>query len=237
MAGILFINFISLFHFENIKAAAEEKQRKVSAEILLEEQIKYYHLLEDRQQEMDAHWHDIQKHIHVMEEMLSEGYKENSEKYLTELKQRIHGSPAVVHTPHPIISAVLTNGLWRAKQRNITVQMDVRLSHEIKVSPIDLCILIGNAFDNAINACELLPEGIDRTITVAIYQEGESLLIQLNNSYDPKTKTPTEKKSYGLGLKNIETVVNRNGGSLAIDPGSNTFSISIILHAPTVDCL
>ena len=233
--GILFINFVTLFFFENIKAAAEDRQQKVAAEIQLEEQIKYYQLLEVKQRETDAHWHDIQKHMKAMEKMLADGYQGDSESYLTELKDKIDAAPVAVRTPHPIVSAVLTNGLKRAKQGNIMVEMDVRLPNDIGISPVDLCVLIGNAFDNAIDACELLPEGSDRKISIMMNQKESTLLVEVKNAYDPAQKKPKNTKPHGIGLKNIETVVKRNGGFFNIEQGLDTFGISMVLNSPISD--
>lgn len=229
MLGILYVNFIIFWYFENIKATAEYKRQKVAAEIQLTEQIKYYYLLEERQKETDAHWHDIQKHVNAMEEMLAGGHREAAETHLTELKQRIDSAPAVVRTPHPIINAVLTNGLRRAEKIGVAVKLDVRMTEKVRISSIDLCVLIGNAFDNGINACELLPEHVIRSIEIKIYQKEESLLLEFRNSFDPQVKKQAGVRSHGLGLKNIEKVIERNKGFYKIEHNTDIFCISMVL--------
>jgi sensor histidine kinase regulating citrate/malate metabolism len=167
-----------------------------------------------------------------MEGLLTDGHKENAENYLTELKGELDEIPVLVRTSHPIVDAVLTSYLQRANQSGISVQMDVRLPNEITVPAVDLCVLIGNAVDNAINACELLSEDHSKKISIAIYQKDLSLLIEVKNSYSPNLKQPKERASHGLGLKNIENVAKRNNGFFEITSDTDTFCISIIIHNP-----
>ena len=117
---------------------------------------------------------------------------------------------------------------------------DAHIPVKLKSSEIDLCCIIGNLFDNAIEACEQLPETEQRSIDFSMkpFQNMLSIVIsnRTNGYYriDKKnhflsTKTIEDTPEHGLGLSRIQSIVNDHNGIFNIQPTTDTFMIQILL--------
>lgn len=228
--SILFINFMMFWYFDNLKYAYEYKHEKELIEAKFMFQNKFYELLDDHQQEVEAIWHDIKKHTMVIKDLYKNDMKTDADSYIKELEDTINSIPKIVNTPVPGINAVLTEGFRNAKKDNIDIRLDINVSKTIKFENYDLCIILGNLIENAINACLLLPPDIERYIELKILQDVSSILIETKNPYDPEIcNIPRKRTKHGYGLKNVTKIVNKYGGNLDIKTTDGTFQITIII--------
>lgn len=162
-------------------------------------------------------------------------------------KQRHLSGTATVNNNHYILASgnstvdsILTNKLIQCKSAQIQVEYSVFLPDSIPLSDIELCSLLGNLFDNAIEACEQLPETEQRSIDFSMkpFQNMLSIVIsnRTNGYYriDKKnhflsTKTIEDTPEHGLGLSRIQSIVNDHNGIFNIQPTTDTFMIQILL--------
>jgi|GEM_PF-1020532 len=231
MSGIIYINLIIFWYFDRIRKAFEYKSRQESAEIKLELQKQYYEVLEEHQKETDLLWHDMKKHLGLIKRLVYNGYQNISEEYVQELEDRMNTVSNFVKTSQPVISALLTKEKWKAEKENVDFILNVRLLTDIetKISSVDLCVLIGNIFDNAINACTLLPEDSPKYIKAEILQKGCTLVISTENPYSSNLKVRPRLGKHGLGLKNVHKVVNKYNGNIDIHFEDEVFYVTIII--------
>jgi len=231
MSGIIYINLIIFWYFDRIRKAFEYKSRQESAEIKLELQKQYYEVLEEHQKETDLLWHDMKKHLGLIKRLVYDGYQNISEEYVQELEEQMNTVSNFVKTSQPVISALLTKEKWKAEKENVDFILNVRLltAIEPKISSVDLCVLIGNIFDNAINACTLLPEDLPKYIKAEILQKGCTLVIRTENPYSSNLKVRPRLGKHGLGLKNVHKVVNKYNGNIDIHSEEEVFYVTIII--------
>jgi len=231
MSGIIYINLIIFWYFDRIRKAFEYKSRQESAEIKLELQKQYYEVLEEHQKETDLLWHDMKKHLGLIKRLIYNGYQNISEEYVQELEDQMNTVSNFVKTSQPVISALLTKEKWKAEKENVDFILNVRLLTDIepKISSVDLCVLVGNIFDNAINACTLLPEDSPKYIKAEILQKGCTLVIRTENPYSSNLKVRPRLGKHGLGLKNVHKVVNKYNGNIDIHSEDEVFCVTIII--------
>ena len=102
---------------------------------------------------------------------------------------------------------------------------------------MDLCIIFGNALDNAIEACEKIVTETEKNISVTITQQNHILNVIITN---PIYETPvlekntieTSKKdsdNHGFGLYSINRTIKKYDGTYSISCTDTTFSIQICL--------
>lgn len=230
MTGIIYMNIIVFWYFDSIRIALDLQRRNETAEMKLELQKQYYALLEEQQKETDLLHHDIRKHIMLVKALQENGHTSVSDDYVTDLEDHIGSMSYIIQTPQPIISALLTEENRKANNLGIVLNLKVKLSSEIEINPTDLCVLIGNTFDNAIEACAILPPESVKRIDAEIIQKEGLLLISVINPYDPNVKKPSDSNSkHGYGLKNVRKVIAKYGGNIDIEQGAEVFSVRIIL--------
>ena len=105
----------------------------------------------------------------------------------------------------------------------------------MKTSEIDLCCIIGNLFDNAIEASEKLPEE-ERIIRVYMDMKNTQLYISFTNFTAGKKLErvggiffTTKGKGHGFGLARIDAIVERLGGYISRNSEDGAFTTEILL--------
>ena len=230
ISAIIYINIIVFWYFDKIKTAYEYKHEKELVETKLEFQNEYYELLDEYQQETEALWHDMKKHISAIKELYQQDLKFNTERYINALDDKINDIPKIVRTSIPAINAILVDGLRKATKENIDVRLDINISQDTIINDFDLCVLLGNTLENAINACCLLPKGDKRYINVSILQSNSLMLIDVKNPFISSINAVSQKeRKHGYGLKNVRKVVKKYGGYIKIHDTYDIFHVSLII--------
>ena len=89
---------------------------------------------------------------------------------------------------------------------------------------IDLCIILSNGLDNAIQACQKIDSGTEKYIRVSSSTQGDFILLEIENSIRRK-----ELFKRGTGLMNIKAVAEKYEGAISVKMGDASFSLSVLL--------
>ena len=138
-------------------------------------------------------------------------------------------------TGNPMADAILNSKISLAKAQAIPVRVDAHIPVKLSISDLDLCVILGNLFDNAMEANLQLPEG-QRMIRIYMDTKGNQLYISFTN-LAPGGKqekvngrfSTTKGKGHGYGLARIDTVVKRLGGYLRRASEEGAFTTEILL--------
>ena len=124
---------------------------------------------------------------------------------------------------------------------HIKTTHSIFLPKDILIDDIQLCTLIGNLFDNAIEACMKIKEPDKRYIDFQIKPFNCMMSIYMENScigdyvIDKNGKLKTSKQTniinHGIGLKRIEEIVERANGFVTLNPSNDKFEV--IIQLPT----
>jgi hypothetical protein len=226
--GISFVSIIIFWYFDTLSAMSEYRQENLAKDIQLEQQIKYYDLLVQRQEEIDSHWHDIRKHVEIIRRLTGTMNNETAQEYTVDLQKSLTNTMRIVRLSDPTVTAVLNYGIERCKKVGIQIIHDIRMPGKIKIKPKDLCIVLGNIFDNAIEACEMLSCEKNKRIELNIYHLNGSILIEITNTFNPDTKE-SKPNAHGIGLKNVKRVVEQYHGDIKQSSEEGQFRVSIII--------
>lgn len=124
--------------------------------------------------------HDYHNHIQTLLALC--GDEERTREYLLTLNDDLTKVDTVIKTGNVMIDAILNSKLSLIKSKGIEVNARAVVPAELAVSEIDLCTIIGNLLDNALEACLRQPEGEERFIRVFIGILKEQLYISVHNS-------------------------------------------------------
>ena len=131
--------------------------------------------------------------------------------------------------------AILNSKISLAQSKHIPVRADASIPVALDISELDLCVILGNLFDNAIEASLALPEE-KRLIRVYMDMKGPQLYISFTNfTAEGKQKKSggrfhsTKGEGHGFGLVRIDTIVERLGGYLSRDSEDGAFTTEILL--------
>ena len=133
-----------------------------------------------------------------------------------------------------VIDALLYHKRRQAAERGIRWQCDAKLPKDCQVKEIDLCIIVGNALDNALEACGKLQETDHPFIQVYLEKVKKCLFMEVRNSAEAELgweKKGSRKKpgAHGLGLGNIKAAVAGYNGTMHVEAENGVFTISILM--------
>ena len=226
--GIAYIN-IAMFNFFD----SYSNQIKLSfMETVAEREAANYKLLKLSYQDMKRLKHDIQNELIIINDLIADKKYEAAESHGAELSRFVEKSASVCYTGNEAVDSLINiKGITAAKM-NIRFITKMKIITEMRVNSLELCRIIGNALDNAIEACCKIPIE-ERYICVSIKEiEGNIMLEITNSSYDVDTEdfstTKKNKKLHGYGISSIRSSAERIGGILSFDYSSGEFSVKLI---------
>jgi sensor histidine kinase regulating citrate/malate metabolism len=179
--------------------------------------------------------HDYRNHIQTMKAYAASGDLDAIKKYLDLLDEDLTTVDTVVKTGNPMTDAILNSKISLAKSKGIEVVADAHIPVKLKSSEIDLCCIIGNLFDNAIEATESLTQD-KRVIRVYMDMKNTQLYISFTNFTAGKKlkKTnglfrSTKGEGHGFGLVRIDAIVKRLDGYISRNSEDGAFTTEILL--------
>ena len=179
--------------------------------------------------------HDYRNHIQTMKAYAAAGDWEAIKNYLDLLDKDLTTVDTVIKTGNAMTDAILNSKISLAKAKHIQVVADAHIPVKLKTSEIDLCCIIGNLYDNAIDANEKLPED-ERVIRVYMDIKGTQLYISFTNfTAGKKLKkqgnifATTKGEGHGFGLVRIDAIVERLEGYISRNSEDGAFTTEILL--------
>ena len=179
--------------------------------------------------------HDYRNHIQTMKAYAAAGDLDAIRNYLDLLDEDLTTVDTVIKTGNPMTDAILNSKISLAKSKDISVIADAHIPLKLKTSEIDLCCIIGNLFDNAIDASMKLPKE-QRMIRVYMDMKNTQLYISFTNftagkklKKDGRLFHSTKGEGHGFGLVRIDAIVDRFDGYLSRNSEDGAFTTEILL--------
>ena len=144
--------------------------------------------------------HDYRHHIQTRKVHAAKGDYEELTKYLDMLDDDLTNVETVIRTGNRMADAILNSKLSLAAEREINVKAEAKIPVSLTISELDLCIIIGNLLDNAIEACMELPPD-QRLIRIYMEMKGQYLYLALTNTAGGRKKRSfitTRGEGHGL---------------------------------------
>ena len=112
--------------------------------------------------------------------LLEAGTKEEVISYINEITSNIIKLDKNMYSNNIAINSILMSKMKMAEEKNIKVNLNLKIDSEIKISNVDICIIIGNLLDNSIEACDVIEE--DKFIDLKIASEMNRLVVKISNN-------------------------------------------------------
>lgn len=181
--------------------------------------------------------HDIMNHMSILYKLVENGKNSDALKYIYQINNSIERTSYTISTGIIPIDCIMTAKLSKALDNNISIKHQIHFPANYNISDMDLCSLISNLLDNAIEAnCKL--DMTKRRLQIEIKPYNNMLLLFISNSSNGiylyggngnllTTKT-SNKNEHGIGIKRINEIVKKYNGIIEFDPGTEIFSVSIL---------
>lgn len=195
----------------------------------------HYQEVENMYKKMRGWRHDYRNHIQTMKVLAEKGNLEAIKEYLNKLDEDLATVDTIVKTGNAMADAILNSKISLAKSKGINVKVDAHVPVKLKMSELDLCVILGNLFDNAIEASLPLPEE-ERLIRVYMVMKNTQLYISFTNFTASKKQTKeanlfktTKGDGHGFGLVRIDSIIEKLDGYLSRNSEDGAFTTEVLI--------
>lgn len=179
--------------------------------------------------------HDYHNHLQKLKGHLAMGQIEEAKRYLNELEGELDGIRVKYRTGNVSLDAILNSKLSIAEKEKIGINCKAEIGENLTIGDIDLCVILGNLIDNAVESCRKMPEDAERFLRIYVCIRKQQLYIAVTNSTGEIIRKldaeyiSNKRGDHGHGLKRVDLIVDKYNGYIrrANEPG--VFSTEIML--------
>lgn len=196
---------------------------------------RHYAEVETMYRKMRGWRHDYHNHIQVLKATMGLGQYELASEYLDKLNDDLTQVDTVLKTGNVMVDAILNSKLTMSAERKINVDATAIVPGDIRISGIDLSVLIGNMLDNAMEACLQVAAPEERYIRVYIDIVKKQLYISVTNSTAGRVRKvggrflSGKTGGHGFGLLRIDSIVAKYKGFINRQTEEGVFATEVML--------
>ncbi len=185
-------------------------------------------------------WHDLKNHLNLLNLLLQEGKHEQMADYLRILGEDVDSLTLPIKSGNLVVDALLADKAARAKRERIQVEVSLCDLTSLTLRPHEICGLLGNLLDNALEANLQVKEG--RFLRVTCRDRSGWYYVKVENALGKKPEREgagtalesgkTDRRNrvgHGLGLRSAERIVHGCGGDMVVESGEGCFTVAVRL--------
>ena len=209
---------------------------------LLKQQNQVYEnqilLLTESEQRISALQHDLKNHLFSLEQLAEQSNSDSLKKYLQSLIKDVGGMHSFSETGNLVIDGFINSKLSKAKILGADIHIEISIPTNIEIEDKDISIILGNLLDNAVSAVGKCKE--DKKISVIMRATPGKLYLKIENSHAEQIRKNGNKiisskgdsEHHGIGLRNVQKVVEKYDGNMKVTYSENMFSVKVIMFIP-----
>ncbi len=229
----IILALLSLSMALSLPASLNQIMQQALSEQMQRTQIAHYQtLLEEHHRQTNLR-HDLKNHLLVLERLTEQGELDKISGYLKSMYQETYKATGNIHTGSLTADALIDIKEQAALAENISFTCELQFPKQLPLQDFDLCIVLGNLLDNAIQAAAGVPDGQERLIILQGRTVKRTLLLEIKNTVANESgllQFGTEQ--YGTGLHNVKNIIEKYNGRMDISVENSLFCVSVLL--PTV---
>lgn len=187
--------------------------------------------------------HEVRHHIEAMSIMSKNGFYDKLDGYIDKLRCEASVKPAgmLYYSENTMVSAIVSSKLCTAKDKGIETDVSINLPQTLSVNAVAFLSFLMNMLENAIEACERLPQGEKRWIKLRMKLKNGKIIITCQNSASDNLRRQgegfvTEKEDselHGFGIGVMYRCCDEVGGSMVIERADKSFIVRAVFPLET----
>ncbi len=201
--------------------------------LLLKTQKNMYETILNRNEEIKSFRHDIHNHLMCLEELIHLGNLEKVRDYVEGMQGKLQPSQNKIYMVGNDVIDVVLNYYISMLNSDVKVTIEGECLRKIKMSDVELCTVVSNLIQNATEALNQLDVS-DKGLEIEFVHHKGYLLMRIKNTMLHKNieykgeknifiTTKKDKEQHGIGIRNAEETLVKNGGTLKFDIKQNEF--------------
>jgi sensor histidine kinase YesM len=231
--GLLLINFLVLYLYNVLLRALMQSYENEMLNQKLQMYANQLDIITQNEKQIAALRHDLKHHLNELKLLAMQDEGEKIQNYIESMEEFIQNPDEIISSGNTEIDSLLNYMLKRGqkelKEVNVKVQLPEDMSHSY-----DINVILGNLLENAIEASAMTE---DKILRGNISLKQNILKIRIENSYNNNLKkgksgyitTKPDERHHGIGLKNVQRVVEKYNGLMEITE-NDLFCVKIIMY-------
>lgn len=180
--------------------------------------------------------HDFKKELAIIDSLCIEGNIEKIKTYLNKIEKKVPEKHLIKYSNNHMLNSIVNYYKYKIENLKIKLELSIKIDLDNDLIISDICLLIANALDNAIEATKNIKE---KNIILKINQEKNFIVISIKNSFNPSNiklennkliSTKKDLENHGLGLKIIENITKIYNGNCMYTTDKDEFRLDIWLY-------
>lgn len=225
-ALLLLSNLIVIFVFDYLEKQKAKEMEISMHSLQLEMEKQYYFDLTQKYIMSNKTFHDLKHKLYAIETLMNENF-DLAKDEIKSACDIVESAQNMKYTGNDAVDSLLNSKITVAKDKGIDVKITSMIANFSRFKIIDICVILGNIFDNAISAtCQ---SDYNRTIIMEIKQIEERISITMTNPINHNKKLKKDKYLHGYGLKSVHEIVEKYDGECRYGTQDEKFIINILL--------
>lgn len=230
---LIISNLFAFYLFDYINKQSYKESKLEFETILFDNERQYYKDLLDNEHISNKTIHDLKNELFAIRTLLEDN-PNSAYKEINKICQIVDKNKIIKISTSNAVNSLTTAKVNIAKSKGINVKIESFVGNLKNINPVDFCMILGNLFDNAIEACELVE--VNKNIYLELKSMDECISIKMKNSTINKNveigkTTKVNKHKHGFGLNNIKEVLKEYNGIMRHEIIDDFFIINIIMQS------
>ena len=230
---LFYVVFISMYHRELKKRYSTELENSVLTMELKQSDAELA-VLQKSLEDTATYRHDMRHHFMILAEYIKNNETEKALDYINSAQKGIDMLTPKRYCKNNSTNLILSYYGSLAQKSGIRFDANVNIPEVLTLSDTELCTLLSNGIENAINAASRCEKG-NRWVEIDFSTHKASMLISIKNSYigevEIKDGLPvSDRPFHGLGVKSISSIATRHNGMFSFDAADGVFTMRVILN-------
>lgn len=210
-----------------IRSYLEQTQEILNMQVA--QAVREIEALRESQQKTRVYRHDLRHHLQYLSNCIENGQLQRAQGYIHEIYAGIEAGRVTAFCENEAANLIFSAFAQRAREGDIPIEIRTGISQNIPICESDLCVILSNALENALHACQKRKEkGLPAFIEVSAYEDHGKFFLQFINTCDedipfycglPVTNDP----GHGIGVRSICAIVKRYNGIYSFLVKDNQF--------------
>ncbi len=194
------------------------RQIRQNLDIQLKQSVGEINALRESQALARRYRHDLRHHLQYVSACIENGQTDEAQRYISGICEEIEAQKVQRYCENEAANLILSAFAGRAQESGVTMTVRGRLPDCILLTNSDLCVLLSNALENALHACQsLAAEGKSCVIDVQFYERENRLFLQVTNPYRGTIRFEngvpvSDRSGHGIGVQSICAIAQKYGG-------------------------
>ena len=235
LLSMLIAYSVTLDAMDTIRQQTKLSEQTARQEMMLAmQQTQYQQLTRHIASTREAR-HDLRQHLNIIDQYLQNGNQEALKDYISQYRKYLPPDTQHTYCRNYAVNTIVCYYAEEARREQIAFEVDLRIPEKLSVPEPELCAVIGNLLENALDACRDIRKP-KPFIHIRMKEENNQLILAIDNTC---VKTPTEQDGrflsskhdgFGAGTSSVQNTAERYHGMAQFRCVNEVFYASVLLY-------